>query len=70
MTGQRYPQFTKKFVKARKETLPEWSQLSDYRHFYYLCVDTFIPDSEEGKVIKLGDELKIIGKKDLSVLNI
>jgi uncharacterized protein YcbX len=70
MTGEMYPRFTKKFVEARKETIPEWSPLSEYSHFYYLCVDTFIPDSETGKVIRLGDELKIIGKKDLSLLSI
>ena len=69
-TGQPYPHFTKKFVEARKSILPEWSLLSEYEHYYYLSVDTLIPDSETGKKIKIGDEIKIKGKKEMSVLNV
>ncbi|MBK8551734.1 MAG: MOSC N-terminal beta barrel domain-containing protein [Ignavibacteria bacterium] len=69
-TGDTYPKFTKEFVRIREHTLPGWSKLRDYGHYYYLTVDTFIPDTEKGKVIRLGDELKIIGKKELSILNI
>lgn len=68
--GETYTRFTKEFVRVREQTLPGWSKLQDYGHYYYLTVDTFIPDSEEGKVIRSGDELKIIGKKELSILNI
>ncbi len=70
LNGETYHRFTKQFVKVREKTLPDWSRLRDYGHYYFLTVDTFIPLTETGKVIRLGDELKFIGKKKLSALNI
>lgn len=68
--GETYPKFTKEFVRVREKKLPGWSKLGGYGHYYYLTVDTFIPDSEMGKVIKTGDGIKIVGSKEISVLNI
>lgn len=69
-TGKSYPYFTKKFVEARKNSLPEWSLLTAYNHFYFFTADTFIPESEEGKIISVGDELEIIGTCKLKDLDI
>lgn len=66
LTGITYPRFTKKFSEARKKTLPEWSELNEYDHYYYLNVDVLIPDSETGKKIRLGDSINIIGEKKIS----
>lgn len=69
-TGIAYPYFTKEFVGFRKSSLPENSLLPEYEHFYFLSVDTFIPDSEIGKTIKAGDDLNIIGVNTFEELNI
>ncbi|MGV0029241.1 MOSC domain-containing protein [Phormidesmis priestleyi] len=54
-TGEAYPNFQKIFVDKRQETLPEWANLSQFNHFYRLTVNTQIPPSEAGKILKLGD---------------
>ena len=58
--------FQKSFATQRLATLPQWSTLNDYGHGYYLSVDCYIPPTEFGKWIEVGDEMKIIGKKLLN----
>ncbi|MBL0095167.1 MAG: hypothetical protein IPP46_00815 [Bacteroidetes bacterium] len=36
--------------------------LASYGHYYYFSVDAVIPGTESGKVIKVGDELTILGE--------
>ncbi len=36
VSGITYPRFTKIFTEARNQTLPEWSKLDEYDHYYYL----------------------------------
>lgn len=67
-TGEVIHGFPKIFAQQRTKTLPQWSTLTDYGHAYYLSVDCFIPASEFGKCIAVGDELTIIGKKQLNNL--
>ena len=62
-TGEVIPGFQKSFATYRKAELPQWSALNNYNHAYHLSVDCFIPPSEFGKQIAVGDEIKIIGKK-------
>lgn len=69
-TGITYPYFTKEFVEFRKNSLPENSLLHEYEHFYFLSVDTYIPETENGKLIKVGDKLEITGIQTLEELNI
>ena len=57
--------FQKSFAKQRAVNLPHWSTLEDYGHSYYLTVNCYIPPTEVGKWIAVGDEIKITGKKDL-----
>jgi len=65
-TGEVIHGFQKSFAQQRTADLPQWSTLDDYNHAYYLSVDCYIPPSEFGKWISVGDEVKIIGKKSLS----
>jgi uncharacterized protein YcbX len=58
-TGEVYHAFAKHFATKRAETLPTWSKLEEYGHHYYLTVDCYVPASEYGKYIKVGDELTI-----------
>ena len=64
-TGEVIHAFQKSFAVQRAANLPAWSTLNDYDHTYYLSVDCYIPPSEFGKWIEVGDEIKIIGKKIL-----
>ncbi len=70
LNGDPYPYFTKRFVSARKDTLPESSLIPEYGHYYFFSVDTFIPDSETGKKISVGDKLEIKGKRKIEDLNV
>ena len=60
-TGEVLHGFPKIFAKDRLTDLPGWSFLKQYGHSYYLSVDCFIPATEIGKFICVGDELKISG---------
>lgn len=62
-TGEIIHGFQRSFAQQRSASLPDWSTLEDYGHGYYLTVNCFIPPSELGKWIAVGDELKVTGKK-------
>lgn len=54
--------FAKIFAKQRAATLPSWSYLKEYDHYYYLSVDCHLPNSEIGKYLEVGSEVVV---KDL-----
>ncbi|MFB2876728.1 MOSC domain-containing protein [Floridanema aerugineum] len=58
LTGESYPNFQKLFSEKRRETLPNWVNSSRFNHFYRLSLNTKIPASEAGKILRLGDEIK------------
>jgi uncharacterized protein len=62
-TGEVIHAFQKTFAIQRAASLPAWSTLEQYGHTYYLSVDCYLPPSEYGKWIKVGDEVKITGMK-------
>ena len=57
--SEQYPDFQKIFMDMRKKYLPEWAVISRFNHFYKFCVNTQIPYSEEGKTIKINDQVSI-----------
>jgi len=59
-TGEGYPDFTKIFIARREQTLPTWAERSRFNHFYRLSVNTIVPASEAGKVVRVGDEVEMI----------
>ncbi len=59
ITGEAMTGFQKTFANRRKETLPEWVERSRFNHFYRLAVNTRIPRSQAGKILVVGDEVKI-----------
>lgn len=63
-TGEALHAFPKIFSKHRASSLPEWSMLEEYGHHYFLTVNCYIPESEIGKWIETGNEIKIIGEKN------
>jgi uncharacterized protein YcbX len=65
LTGETDKEFVKKMVSSRQEKLPTWSRLESFGGYYHLAVDTFIPDTERGKRIWLGDPIKILAPVEL-----
>lgn len=59
ITGIVYPSFSKIFSQHRESTLPNNVERSRFNHFYRLAVNTRIPITEAGKILKLGDTLNI-----------
>jgi uncharacterized protein YcbX len=53
------PEFAKVFSARREATLPAWAAPGRFDHFYRLSVNTRVPGSEVGKVIRVGSELTI-----------
>jgi uncharacterized protein YcbX len=68
LTGEVIHAFQKSFAIQRAASLPDWSTLRDYGHTYYLSVDCYIPVTEFGKWIEVGDEIKVTGK-NLKLIN-
>ena len=62
-TGEVLHAFPKSFARHRAESLPEWSGLEAYGHYYYLSVDCYIPATEIGKTIHTGDRVIIAWEK-------
>jgi uncharacterized protein YcbX len=61
-TGQTDKQFVKKMTGLRQQTLPTWSHIGQFGGYYQLTINTFIPDSERGKKIQLGDPVAILDR--------
>ncbi|MCU0535003.1 MAG: MOSC N-terminal beta barrel domain-containing protein [Hydrococcus sp. Prado102] len=60
-TGEATANFQKIFLNKRRETLPKWTIPARFNHFYRLSVNTNVPASEVGKVVRVGDAIAIIG---------
>lgn len=58
-TGEIYPKFQKIFSSQRAATLPDNVERSRFNHFYRFTLNTRIPVTEAGKVLKLGDSLLV-----------
>lgn len=64
-SGEVYPGFQKIFAAKRQETLPAWTTRSHFNHFYRISVNTRIAASEQGKEIRVGDEISILGVRSV-----
>ncbi len=58
-TSKEHDRFQKTFAELRKKTLPSWATTSRFDHFYRFCVNTRIHPNEAGKMLQVGDEVKI-----------
>ena len=57
-TGIPNKQFQKVFSQQRSITIPAWTKLSLFSHFYRAAVNTKIPATEVGKLLQPGDILQ------------
>jgi uncharacterized protein YcbX len=51
--------FQKTFMEMRRQTLPPWSQPLRFNHYYRFAINTSIPESETGRVLRVGDEVRL-----------
>jgi uncharacterized protein YcbX len=56
-TGEIIPDFTRRFSDKRRATFPPWSAEVRFDHYYRLAVNTRVPSTEFGKLLRLGDPL-------------
>lgn len=61
MTGEPDKTFIKTMMKSRSATLPTDSLLPVYGSLYQLSVNVYLPESEQGKFLRKGDEIRITG---------
>jgi MOSC domain-containing protein len=58
-TGEILEGFQKRFTQLRESTLPAWSPLSRFDHFYRLATNTRVAPSEQNKLLRVGDPLRL-----------
>jgi uncharacterized protein YcbX len=58
-SGEQTPDFANRFRERREATLPAWASRDRFNHFYRLAVNTRVPASEAGKVLRVGDEIRL-----------
>jgi uncharacterized protein YcbX len=59
-TGEIIPDFTRRFCDKRRATFPTWSAESRFDHYFRLAVNTRVPSTESGKLLRLGDPLTLL----------
>ena len=59
-TGEEYPGFRETFVEKRRETMPDWSGDDWFDHYFRVMVNTAVPESEWGKTLTVGDEVRVL----------
>lgn len=60
LTGETDKQFIKAMLASRAKSLPHDSFLPQYDNLYHFTVDTHLPEDQIGKVMKIGDSVKIL----------
>ncbi|BDI30632.1 molybdenum cofactor biosynthesis protein [Capsulimonas corticalis] len=58
-TGASTDQFAEIFRARREESLPEWATRERFNHFYRLSVNTRLAPTELGKMLRVGDEVRL-----------
>ena len=52
-TGAEFPGFQKRFSEQRRATLPSWSPLERFDHFYRMASNTRVIPAESGKLLRV-----------------
>ncbi len=64
-TGETNKEFVKRMIESRSQSLPNKSLLPQHGNLYHLTVNTYLPENQKGKTLRLGDEIKILGPINL-----
>ncbi len=52
--------FAREFNQLREETLPNWSPVTRFDHFYRLGANTRLDSDDNGNVVRVGDSIELI----------
>jgi len=58
-TGEDTQAFATILAALRKATMPEWSNLQRFEHYYYLATNTVLLDAGSEPVIRVGDRVRL-----------
>jgi uncharacterized protein YcbX len=58
-TGATTDGFRERFVRKRRETLPEWTETDRFDHEFRVMVNTVVPERSWGTTIGVGDAVEI-----------
>jgi uncharacterized protein len=58
-TGVNNEAFQKRFIELRRAQLPPWAPAGRFDHFYRLAINTRVPSTEQGKILRVGDGLTL-----------
>jgi uncharacterized protein len=58
-SAQPVPEFQKKFMQLRKESLPAWANAQRFNQFYRFAINTSVPPSEAAKQLRVGDNVAL-----------
>jgi uncharacterized protein len=59
-TGVTNDGFQKRFTELRSAQLPPWAPAERFDHFYRLATNTRVPSTECGKLLRLGEPLRLV----------
>ncbi|WP_281194232.1 MOSC domain-containing protein [Halorubrum sp. F4] len=51
--------FRERFLRKRRETLPEWTESDRFDHDFRLMVNTVVPEESWGAVVAVGDAVEV-----------
>lgn len=58
-TGEIDRRFAKALITARDASVPAWSHVRELGSLYHLAINVFVPRSEQGKRIRVGDRIRV-----------
>jgi uncharacterized protein YcbX len=58
-TAEPLPGFQAAFSEARERSFPDWGDRRHFDHFYRLAVNTSVGASEAGKILRVGDAVRL-----------
>lgn len=62
LTGVTDKAFVRRMMKRRAATLPDNSHLPTYGNLYHLTINTYIPETQKGKWLRVGDAVNVLGE--------
>jgi uncharacterized protein len=66
VNGEAIAHFQKRFVSLRQGSLPPWAAAARFDHFYRFALNTRVPASECGKILRVGDALTLRDPQQLN----
>ena len=59
-TGEVYEGFRETFIRNRKETFPDWADLSAFDTYFSLMTATHVPEASRGVALSIGDTVELL----------